>query len=402
MRFFAITFFLSIQLFSNILCRQKIVKELILLESGYPSWVVDKNHLLTFNPNILDDVNITKQEPLLGLYLINQDIFLKHHEVMKFRNIRNSYRFAMDDESYVSGTILRPQIGLNFAEFSENIEDNLMIISGCCITAGLSIGGTKFIDSAYIKNFIQSKNKYLSDIGARFKSMDNKIIIDSVNPFFKDNPFLENDEILYMDNEPVQRIDKFLQNILFSPKDRNITFEILRKNQLLDVTVTTNILQGGGMLSDTFLENIGVWFDEDLFVTNIHRSSPFAKKGLKNRYKLLKINDETFENASQIRKFISKQKEKMPDKFTFIFKLKNSKLSIELKSNKKFFKNIKKDANTFSGFNNMGFSSLSTGSNIGTGNFTFGGNWNSDFTNDTNNSSYDVYNTIPLAEYLSY
>jgi len=402
MKLFAITFFLSIQLFSNILCRQKIEKELILLESGYPSWVVDKNHLLTFNPNILDDVNITKQEPLLGLYLINQDIFLKNHEVMKFKKIRSPYRFAMDDESYIPGKIIKPQIGLHFADFSENIEDNLMIISGCCITAGLSIGGTKFIDSDYVKHFVESKNRYLSDIGARFKSIDDRILVDSVNPFFTDNPFLEDDELLYMDGEPVPKLEEFLKIILFSPKDRNISFEILRKNQLLDVNVTTNILQGGGMLSDTFLENIGVWFDEDIFVTNIHKGSPFAKKGLKNRYRLLTINDEAFENASEIRKFFSKQKEKMPDKFTFIFKLKNSKLSIELKSNKKFFKNVKNSNNThFGGFDNMGFSSLSTGSNIGTGSFTFGGNWNADFKNETDNS-YDIYNSIPLAEYLSY
>ena len=388
-------------LFSNILCRQKISKELVLLEGGYPSWIVDKKHVLTFNPNLIKDQNFTKREPLLGLYLIELPISLKNGEKMLFRKIRTPYRFAIDDETYISGNVLKPQIGLDFAEFSEMIEDNIMITSGCCVTAGLSIGGTQFIDSAYIRNFIESENVYLADIGARFKEVDKKIIVDKVNPFFTDNPFLEGDEILYMNDESVERIDKFIQKIMFSPKDRILDFEILRDHQLLEVSVATSILRGGGFLSDTFLENIGVWFDESLYVANVHRESAFSKKGLKNNYKLISINGTHFETESDIRTFLSKQKAHIPDKFKFIFKLKDLELSIELKSNKKFYKNIKKDSG-FGSFGNPSFSSFSTGTNMGTGNLTFGGQWNDKFKEELNNSDYDTYNSIPLAEYLGY
>ncbi|HIE34649.1 MAG TPA: PDZ domain-containing protein, partial [Campylobacterales bacterium] len=289
---------------------------------------------------------------------------------------------------------------LEFAEFSEYIEDNLMIISGCCVTAGLSIGGKKFIDANYIKHFIETDNAHLSDIGARFIEIDKRIFVKSVNPFFTDNPFLENDEILYIDNEPIQSIDKFLQNILFSPQNRVIDFEILRGNQLVEISVETSILKGGGFLSDTFLENIGVWLDESLFVTNVHKESAFAKKGLRNSYRLLSINGENLKNEDEIRKFLSSLKADIPNKFNFLFKLKEKELKIELTSNKKYFKNIKK--NEMGSFGNFSFGSLTTGSNMGTGDFDFSGNWNGTFKDDKNDTFYDIYNSIPLAEYLSY
>ena len=398
MKIFTTIFFLSSLLFSNILCRQKISKELIMLKDGYPSWIVDDKNVITFNPNLIKESKVIKRNPLLGLYLIKKDFSMKKREKMLFRNIRTPYRFAIDDENYISGNIVVPQIGLEFAQFSEGVEDNLMIISGCCVTAGLSIGGTKFIDSEYIQHFIESENIHLADIGARFKEVDKKIVVTTVNPFFTNNPFLENDEIIYIDGEPVKNIEDFQKNILFSPKDRVIEFEVLRDNNLIEISTETSILRGGGLLSDTFLENIGIWFDESLFVTNVHKGSAFSKKGLKNSYRLLSINGNSFETEEDIRKFLSKLKANMPKKFKFIFKLKDEELSIELKSNKKYFKNIKTTGN----FGNNSFGNFSTGSNMQTGSFSFGGSWNAKSKDDTNNTFYDVYNTIPLAEYLSY
>ena len=277
---------LTSSIFSNILCRKKINNELIILPNGYPTWVVDKNHVLTFNPNSIEDLTIIKRNPILGLYLIKVNS-TNSKEPMLFKKTRSPLRFAIDDENYIPGKIRKKQIGLNFAEFSETVADNLMIISGCCVTAGLSIGGNKYIEADYLKHFIRSDDKYLSDIGARFKEVDGKIIVDEVNPFFTENPFLEGDEILYFNENPVLNFVNFMKEILFIGKDTKVNIEILRKNELFEFEVQTDILRGGGFLSDTFLENIGVWFDKNLNVTNIHSESAFAKKQLKNHYHLV-------------------------------------------------------------------------------------------------------------------
>ena len=392
----------STQLFSNILCRQKIAKELVLLPDGYPSWVINKYDTLTFSPFVLKDVNVTKRNPLIGLSIIHHNQPLENTEKMILRKPRHSYRFAIDDEIYIEGNITKPQIGLDFAHFSQFIPDNIMIVSGCCVTSGLSIGGDKFIDGDYIREFIDSKKGHFADVGARFKEENNSIFVDVVNPFFTNNPFLEGDEILYLNDEPVENLKELLKSILFSPIHETLKFEVLRDNNLVTLSVETAILKGGGLLSDTFLENIGVWFDEDLYVVNVHGKSAFAKKGLRNNYQLIKINGNIFKTAKDIREFLSNLKEHMPDKFRFIFKHKNGELTIELKSNKKFFKNIQGDSFNLTHFSFGGANALLTTSS--SNNFQFGDSWHNyeKSTSDINNSFYDIYNQLPLAEYLSY
>jgi len=395
---------LTSSLFSNILCRKKINNELVVLPNGYPAWVVDENHVLTFNPNLIKDLHVIKSNPLLGLYLIEVNLSNNiKFEPMLFRKIRSPLRFAIDDENYMPGKIKKQQIGLNFAEFSEVIEDNLMIISGCCVTAGLSIGGDKYIEADYLKHFIESDDKYLSDIGARFKEVNGKIIVDEVNPFFIDNPFLEGDEILYFNEEPVLNLADFMKQILFLAKNTKVNVEVLRNNELFEFQIKTAILRGGGFLSDTFLENIGVWFDKNLNVTNIHAGSAFAKKELKNHYHLVSINGKTFQNEKEIRQYFSKIKNHIPDFFSFKFRLQDKELEIKLKSNKKYFKNIEKTDKFSSGNSGFGVGTFKNNFGFNTGSFSFAGSWNSDSSSyDINSTFYNIYNSIPLAEYLSY
>jgi len=388
------------QLYSNILCRQKIEKEFILIGDGYPSWVIGDADSLTFSPFVLNDVNVTKRNPLLGLSIIHHKHPFVDRENVIFKKPRSHYRFAIDDEIYLEENVTKPQVGLSFAEFSQPIPDNVIIIGGCCTTVGLSIGGKKFIDEEYIQGFIESENGHFADIGARFKDVNGTVIVDKVNPFFTDNPFLEGDKILYLDGEPVLNFDDFIKNILFSPIHRVVELEVLRDNDFVNLSVETDILKGGGLLSDTFLENIGVWFDEKLYVVNVHSKSEFAKKGLKNRYRLISINGKKFKNEEEIREFLSEQKNRMPDRFTFLFKHKDrGELTITLKSNKKFFKNTT-NSNPFSQYSlSFGEGGIGT-ENLGTGSFNFYGNWNGKYEDDINNSFYDIYNQLPLAEYL--
>jgi hypothetical protein len=404
MKYFFILILILSQLSSNILCRKKLAKELVLIDGGYPSWIIDEKHTLSFVPHLLKlkDANVTKRNPLIGLSLITHKTPIKNREPILLRKIKTPYRFAMDDETYTAGFVAKEQVGLEFAQFSESVEDNLMIISGCCVTAGISIGGIKFLDSDYIKYFIESDETHFADVGARFIEKDGSIFVNKVNPFFTENPFLEGDQILYIDGEVPQNLAIFLKNILFSPKDRVIQFEILRNNELKEFSVETAILRGGGLLSDTFLENIGVWFDENLYVANVHKGSAFAKRGLRNSYRLMSINGKDTLSEDDVRDYLSSLKMNMPDKFKFIFRHKDKgDLEIELRSNKKFFKNI----DSSSGFGDFSFGNSmgsSIASSLGTGNFNFGGNFNGDFLDDTNESFYDLYNAIPLAEYLSY
>lgn len=383
-KFLLLLFFSTIYLFSNILCRQKLAKELVLLPDNYPSWVVGKEESIAFSPFLLKDVNVTKRNPLLGLYLIHHSSPLKEKEPITIRPPKTVRRYAMSDEVYISGKVVQPQLGLSFGKFSQYIPDNLSIVSGCCVTAGISIGGDRFINGAYIRWFINSPDGHLSDVGARFIEKNGSIYVSEVNPFFTDNPFLEGDEILYLNDEPVENLEKFLQHILFTPVGKILRFEVLRNSDIVELSVRTDILRGGGLFSDTFLENIGVWLDENLFVTNLHPKSNLVKHGLKIGYRLVSINGKKFANETEIRKYLSSIKDNIPVKFTFVFQ--NRKLGnfvIELKSNRKYFKHINAPYWEF-GYSNT--------------------NWYwYDSEIDSKNSTdplYEIYNKLPLTKYL--
>jgi hypothetical protein len=396
-------------LFANPLCRQKIEKELFLI-NDYQTWIIDSNHSFAFIPNQINlnikskDINISKRDPILGLSLFESKIkFTNNKEPIKIRIPRKPHRFVMTKNMYTLGYISKPQIGLNFGEFSEILDDNLRIINGCCATNGITIGNNKFIDIDFISHFINSSNSELSDLGIFFIDKNSSIFIKYSNPFFENNKFLEGDEVLYVNNHRPEKLEKLLKNILFSKVGSVFQFEVLRNKELLEFNMTTAELKSGGLLSDSFMENLGIWFDEGLFVANIHKKSAFAKNDLKPNYKIININDIEVKSEEDIKKYFSSQKKNMPEVFQFLFRHKDKgDLTIQLKPNPKYFKSDSANANSEnsgswnfdtgnSGDFSNNFSDSSSGWNFGT---------TQEAENDTNETFYEIFNKKPLVEYL--
>jgi membrane-associated protease RseP (regulator of RpoE activity) len=258
------------------------------------------------------------------------------------------------------------------------------LLSGCCVTAGLTIGGDRYIDYQYLEHFAYDESRYLGDIGIRLIEKKGRIYVSRTNPFFVNNPFLEGDELIAIDGEKIKSLESLWKNILFSPQDRVMRVTVKRDGKRMDLNVVVGIRRGGGFLSDTFMENLGVWFDSNLTVTNVRPHTPFYKLGLRGGYKLQSINGKIMSSNDDVQKYFSKMKPQMAEKFVFVFKNKNRKITLQLHANRKYFKNIRKTE--FSSFGSFGGSIGSFG--VGVGNF------------DVNNSYFDIYNSVPLDEYL--
>jgi hypothetical protein len=370
-------------LFSNVLCQSRILKSLHFLDSGKPSWILDNKYSVIYSEDIPEDLNYSKRNPTLGLYFYEHNLPIGGSVLpMKIRNIRNNFRFAMNGKEYIKGSLKQAQVGLEFARFTSEIPENWVVSSGCCVMAGLSVGGDRYLESEFIQRILEMDSDHFSNIGARFVEVDGGIYVYRVNPFFTDNPFLEGDKILKVDGEKPKSFHHFLMDTLLSPKDRIMFIEIEREGSVIEVVVESETLKGGGILSDTFMENLGVWFDKDLYVENIHKDSIFSKKGLKNRFHLMKINDIVVETPADVQDLLSQSKTNMPKHFQFIFKHGDRDISIYLRT-----------VDKYEGGSNNGFQS-SFGS--------FGiSSWGQP-ESDINNSSYDIYNELPLGEYLSY
>ncbi len=392
-------FFISSQLLiSNQLCRLKIAKEQFLVD-GYKTWIVDQNRSFAFVPNQLNlhlptGVNLIKRNSIFGLSMFESKDLIIGKEPIKIKTPKKPNRFVMNESVYSSGYISKPQIGLQFAEYSESIDDNLRIVSGCCFTTGITVGDNKFIDIDFVKFFLHSKDGLFSDIGARFEEINGSIFVKYSNPFFVDNKFVQDDQILYFNGERPKSIELFLKDILMSKIGTVFNFEVLRDKELLDFNITTSELKSGGFLSDTFMENLGIWFDDGLFVANVHNQSSFSQKGLRPTYRLISINDVDMKNELDVKQYLSSQKKNMPESFQFLFRHKSKgDLNIQLKPNPKYFKSANNE-NSGWGDNNGFADSFSTNNNSGWG-FSIESQ-----EDDINESFYDMFNKQPLTEYL--
>lgn len=56
---------------------------------------------------------------------------------------------------------------------------------------GLGVGGNGFIETKFIKRFLNQKEPYYGDIGVRLKENNKRLVVAQFDPFFPKNPFLK-------------------------------------------------------------------------------------------------------------------------------------------------------------------------------------------------------------------
>jgi len=123
----------------------------------------------------------------------------------------------------------------------------------------------------------------------------------------KDNIFKLHDCIVTYDNKKVLNAAALMRNILFSKINTLHKVKIKRNNKFLTFTVKIRKRYGGGYLSDTFLEQKGLYFNKQMKIIKI--SKEFLKNGVKNGDKLLQVNGVTIMNQAQLRDYLQKNKD---------------------------------------------------------------------------------------------
>jgi hypothetical protein len=82
--------------------------------------------------------------------------------------------------------------------------------------------------------------------------------------------------------------------------------KIKRANEFITISAKTQNRAGGGYLSDTFLEFLGISFDKNLFIIKIEKKAEHY--GLKLGDKLLQVNLKDVENEEEILEIIDNPK----------------------------------------------------------------------------------------------
>ncbi|DAB31024.1 MAG TPA: Pdz/Dhr/GlgF [Sulfurimonas sp. UBA12504] len=244
---------------------------------------------------------ILKHDPFLSLYLIED----KKGFPYPFRiNMQEQLGIAsISTKVPIEGKIVKKQIGLNaLAVFSEPILYPSIITSSCCSLEAI-VTPEGIIEKEYIQHFINTKESSYADIGIRVKEEKGQVIVNAVDPFMPHNPFIKGDVILNVNGKKVQNASMLMREILFSKIASSAKIQLIRQGKTVAFSVLSYKRYGGGTISDTFLEQKGIYFDKNLCIIDIKKD--FAAYGLVKGDKLVEVNGVKVKTQAQIQEYIA-------------------------------------------------------------------------------------------------
>ena len=251
------------------------------------------------------NAKILKYDPFLSLYLIKDKKKFKYPFDVNMRQQLGTA--AVTDKSAQEGKFLKNQVGLDLlAHYSVRTEKPALITSSCCSLEGIATPNG-VIQKEYIKRFLSSAPATYGDIGIRVKNEKGLVKVTASNPYIKNNPFQKKDIIVSFDGKRIAAASVFMRRVLFSKIGSLHTITLKRKGKLLRFKVTTKKRYGGGALSDTFLEQKGIYFDKTLHI--IQLSNKLKKYGLHLGDQLVQMNSIGVDNQKELLKNSKKSNE---------------------------------------------------------------------------------------------
>jgi len=300
----------------------KKVKDSQSIQHNSLSIPIENNQRIMYTHTIPNAV-VIKYDPFLNLYLVKE----KHSFVYPFKfNIKLHLNTALvNDKNVKEGKFIKNQIGLNsLAKYSTTMHTPAIVLNSCATLEGIQTD-KGIIQKEYLERFITSKTLKYSDIGIRVKDEKGFVIVNASDPFMINNPFKRGDCIVAFDNKKIKTASTLMKRILFSKIDSKHKVKVKRNLKFYTYTVVSQQRYGGGYLSDTFLEQKGIYFDDKLRITRL--SKKFKSYGLKVGDKLIRVNAVAVNNQEQLRLYI----ENFKDYSSLLFERNNFQFFVNIK-----------------------------------------------------------------------
>ncbi|MBA3024947.1 MAG: PDZ domain-containing protein [Sulfurimonas sp.] len=283
-------------------CKQKVLDSQTLRECSI--YIPVTKHQRVVYTTTPPKEKILKYDPFLSLYLIEDTKGFPY----PFRiNVQEQLGIAsVSLKNPVEGKIIKRQIGLNsLAQFSEPILYPSVITSSCCSLEAI-VTPQGIIEKEYIQRFINTKDVSYGDVGIRVKEEKGKVFVSAVNPFIKNNPFKKGDVLLSFADKKVSSAATFMRQILFAKIGSIQKFKVKRDGKTQAFTAVTYKRHGGGCISDTFLEEKGLYFDKQLQIIDLKKD--FANYGLCLGDKLIEVNGVAVKTQEDLQKYLADSK----------------------------------------------------------------------------------------------
>jgi len=312
-RLLALFCFVTVSLFAEPIksdfkaCYKKSSSSFIQIK-GKRAIVVKKGLALLFSRRYLR--GYLKRDPFLGLYLFRVG---KEKEPVRIKPFKEAKRAVaiLNEKEYKLNSIKGYANGLNeLATLKSSAPINSLVECVCCRSFGLTTGGKKFIDSDFLLHFLNSKRVIYGDSGLRFVQRGGKIYVKEKNPFIK-NSLMVGDEIVSVDGKKFDNVSSLSKYILFSKPGNVIKVIYERGKKRYSRKIKLQKRVRGGLLGETFLENLGIYINHHLKITWVKRGSLGSKLGLKKGDILLKIGKNYIHKYKDIKRVLSSNRDKV-------------------------------------------------------------------------------------------
>ena len=283
---------------------------------------VTKHRLLVYSKQ-KPQAKIVKYDPFLSLYLIKDEAKFAYPFSV---NMRLQLGTAIvNNKTSQEGKTLKNQIGLNsLAHYSVKFSKPALITSSCCGLEGIATSNG-VIQKEYLKRFLSKAPASYADIGIRVKNEKGFVIVRASNPYLAQNPFKKGDCIVAFDGKKVKAASVFMRKVLFSKIGSKHSVKIKRGEKFMNLKVISSKRFGGGAVSDTFLEQKGIYFDETLHIVGL--SEHFIKFGLVLGDQLLQVNGVKVKNQAELLAYI----ENFKDFSSLLFTRRNFQFFVNIK-----------------------------------------------------------------------
>ena len=272
--------------------------------------VAVSKHIAVAYSEVKPKVPFIKYDPFLNLYLFKSKKTLHPVRLKSTNTLKlGEWIAGMDDSSLYAGNFAKSGDVLDsFYLQNAKLEKNSIISCLCCEVYGLGVGAGSFIGSEYIKRFINTKDVYYGDVGARFAKHGKDFVVTKLDPFYPNQLLQVGDKILKINGKKNISLKKLNQSILFAKPKSIVTFEFQRANHILKRSMPVRSRMGGGYRSDSFLEKKGIFFDKNMKITKINKESFGALNGLHVGDKLLQIDKQKIQTSDDVKRYLSQVK----------------------------------------------------------------------------------------------
>jgi len=231
----------------------------------------------------------------LGLYLVKgRPHFQSVNTIYPYRETKAG---LFEKGSIVTEVNFTKQCGVRtFAEVEKKSAPFSILSGVCCHILAIANSDSRFIDAKFINDFLKRESLVYGDIGVRFNE---KMEVVFINPYYDVSLQLGDRVINY------RSICALEDKILFSKVGEHLRLQIARGNQNLQIDAQVYQRFGGGMISDTFLEQFGLQFDADLVIKSVKAGSFAYQKGLKSGDRLLEVERISVKNQEDLKRFLT-------------------------------------------------------------------------------------------------